>query len=125
MTLTPTEVVAAVVQLHTETTLLIDRLALDPDAVADVAGDHTLRLRLAEQAVRLAALVDPARFLEELERSELVAWIHDPSLYRRALSESGPADARRLLHAVAPAARLYAAVRHEAQPDQAHEVSRT
>lgn len=125
MTMTPSEIVTAVVQLHTETTLLIDRLALDPDAVPDVAGDYQLRLRLAEHAVRLAAIADPARFLEELERSELVAWIHDPTLYRRALSESGPADARRLLHAVAPAARLYDAVRHEAQPDQAHQVSRT
>lgn len=112
-TMTASEIVTAIVQLHTETTMLIDRLGMDPDAVVDVAGDHQLRLRLAEHAVRLAAIADPARFLEELERSEMLAWIHDPTLYRRALSESGPADARRLLHAVAPAARLYDAVRHE------------
>lgn len=114
MSMTSGEAVTAVLALSAEITVLIDRLGTDPDAAGDVFADHRLRLRLAEHAVRLAAIADPARFLEELERSEMVAWIHDPTLYRRALSESGPADARRLLQAVAPAARLYAAIAHEA-----------
>lgn len=113
MTMTDSEAVAAVLALSAEVTVLVDRLAAAPDDVAGVF-DHRMRLRLAEHAVRLAAIADPARFLEELERSEMLAWIHDPTLYRRALSESGPADARRLLQAVTPAARLYAAVAHEA-----------
>lgn len=113
MTMTDSEAVAAVLALSAEVTVLVDRLAAAPDDAAGVF-DYRLRLRLAEHAVRLAAIADPARFLEDLESAELIAWIHDPTLYRRALSESGPADARRLLQAVTPAARLYAAVAHEA-----------
>lgn len=108
------EAVAALLELHAETSILIDRLGADPAAAAAVLADHKLRLRLAEHAVRLAALVDPHGFLDALERSELLTWLHDPTLHRRALHDGGPAEARRLLHAIEPAARLYAAVLHEA-----------
>jgi anti-sigma factor RsiW len=106
--------VLALVELQSELTVLMDRLAADPAAADDVLTDHKLRLRLAEHAVRLAAVAAPLQFLEELERSEMLAWIHDPTLYRRALYERGPENARRLLRAVTPAARLYAAVQDEA-----------
>lgn len=114
MTTVPTaHAVVALMQLLGEVSELTDRLASAPAAADEILGEHRLRLRLAEHASRLAAIADPTRFLDELERSELGAWLHDPTLYRRAISESGPAEARRLLRAVEPAARLFATVQAE------------
>lgn len=82
------------------------------DLMPDRLDTMPTRLRLAESAVRLAAAADPAGALADLGRAEFVAWLHDPTLYRRALGDTGPAEVRRLMHAIDPAAHLYAEVAH-------------
>jgi hypothetical protein len=71
------------------------------------------RLALAAHAVRLAAAVDPVGALRDLDRAESVAWLTDPTLYRRALWDGGPVEVRRLMAALRPAAELYAAASAE------------
>lgn len=108
MTTTPSpgERAALAVGTYAELVKLIEAGELMPDRLDTMPT----RLRLAESAVRLAAAAGPARTLDDLSRAEFGAWLHDPTLYRRALTDRGPAEVRRLMHAVAPAAALYADV---------------
>lgn len=93
-----------VIAAHGELMTLIADGSLMPDRLDSMPT----RLRLAEQAVRLAAAAEPGVARDELARAETLAWIHDPTLYRRALHDIGPDEVRRLMTAISPAATLYA-----------------
>ncbi len=95
-----------VIAAHGELMTLIADGSLMPDRLDSMPT----RLRLAEQAVRLAAAAEPGVARNNLARAETLAWIHDPTLYRRALWDGGPEEVRRLMTAITPAATLYADV---------------
>lgn len=93
-----------VIAVHGELLTLIADGSLMPDRLDSMRT----RLRLAEQAVRLAAAAEPGVARDDLARAETLAWIHDPTLYRTALWDGGPEEVRRLMTAISPAATLYA-----------------
>lgn len=108
MTTTPSpgERASLAVGAYAELVKLIEGGDLMPDRLDSMPT----RLRLAEAAVRLAAAADPAGALADLDRAEFSAWLHDPTLYRRALGDPGPGEVRRLMARITPAAALYAEV---------------